>query len=41
MLEEANGLLLDKLVDHVTEDGADGVEAFISLADVRKANVIK
>lgn len=41
MLEEPDGLLLDELTDHVTEDSANRVEALVSLADVREANVVK
>jgi hypothetical protein len=41
MLEQANCLLLNKLVDHVAEHSADSIEALVSLADVRKTNVVE
>lgn len=41
MLEQANSLLLHKLIDHVAENSTHGVEALISLADVGKANVVQ
>lgn len=41
VLKEPDRLLLDKLADHVTEDSANGVEALVSLTDVRKTNVVK
>jgi hypothetical protein len=41
MLEQANSLLLDELVDHVAENCADSVEALVSLADVCQTNIVK
>jgi hypothetical protein len=41
MLEQADSLLLHKLVDHVAEDGADSVEALVSLANICESNVIE
>jgi hypothetical protein len=41
MFEQADGLLLYKLVDHVAENGADSVEALVRLADVCKTNVVQ
>ena len=41
MLQQTDSLLLDELVDHVAQNGADGVKALIGLADVRQANVVK
>jgi hypothetical protein len=41
VLEQTDSLLLDQLVDHVAEDGADGVEAFVRLADVGEASVVE
>ena len=41
MLEQANSLLFYELVDHVTKDGTDSIEALIGLANVREANVVK
>ena len=41
MLEEADCLLLHKLVDHVAQHSPDCVEALVCLADVRKANIIE
>jgi hypothetical protein len=41
VLKEADGLLLDELVDHIAENSTDGIEALIGLADVREANVIQ
>lgn len=40
MLEQADGLLLHKLVDHVAKYGAYSIEALISLTYVSKTNVI-
>lgn len=41
MLEQADGLLLDQLVDHVAEDGANGIEPLVGLADVCETNIIQ
>ena len=41
MLEQANSLLLHQLIDHVAEDGSDGVETLIGLADVGKTNIVE
>jgi hypothetical protein len=41
MLQQTDSLLLDELVDHVAKDGADGVKAFVGLADVRQADIIQ
>lgn len=41
VLEQAYGLLLDELVDHVRKHCADGVESLVGLADVRKTNIVK
>lgn len=41
MLQETDGLGIDELVDHVVEDGRDGIEAFVGLADVVKTGLIE
>jgi hypothetical protein len=41
MLEQANSLLLHKLIDHVTEDGANSVETLIGLANVCETDIVK
>jgi len=41
VLEQADRLLFDKLVDHVAEDRADGVEALVCLANVCQTNVVQ
>lgn len=41
MLEQAHSLLLNKLINHVGQDGADGVESLVSLADVLQAQVVE
>jgi hypothetical protein len=41
MLEKADCLLFNKLVDHVAEDGANSVEALISLTDVCEPDIIE
>jgi hypothetical protein len=41
MLEQANSLLLHELVDHVAQYRSNGVETFVGLANVGKANVIE
>jgi hypothetical protein len=41
VLEEADRLRLDELVDHVAEDGADGVEALVRVADVREPGLVE
>lgn len=41
MLEQSHRLSLDKLVDHVTQDGSNGVEAFVGVADVREASLVE
>ena len=41
MLQETHRLGLNELVDHVAEYGADGVEAFVRVADVRQAGLVE
>jgi hypothetical protein len=41
MLKEADGLLFDKLIDHVAQNCANCVEALVCLTDVGQADVIK
>lgn len=41
MLEQPNSLLVNQLVYHVAEDGADGIEALVRLANVRQPKVIE
>ena len=41
MLEKSYGLLFDKLVHHIAQDGSNGIEALVGLADVCKTNVIQ
>ena len=41
MLQQTDSLLLDELVDHVAENGADSVEALVRLADVRQTNIVE
>lgn len=41
MLEQSDSLLLDELINHVAQHGADGVEALISLADVLQAQIVE
>jgi hypothetical protein len=41
VLEKADGLLFDKLVDHVAENCADRIETLIRLANVGQADIIQ
>jgi hypothetical protein len=41
VLKQADRLLLDKLIDHVAEDRADGVKALVCLADICETNVVQ
>jgi predicted fused transcriptional regulator/phosphomethylpyrimidine kinase len=41
MLQEPNSLCLNELVDHVAEDGADGVEPLVRVADIRQARLVQ
>lgn len=41
VLQQADRLLFDKLIDHVAEDSAYSVEALVGLTDVGEANVVK
>lgn len=41
MLEQPDSLGFHKLIHHVAEDGADGVEAFIGMAYVRQAGFVQ
>lgn len=40
MLEQSYGLLFHQLLDHVAENGSDGVEPLISLADVIETHIV-
>lgn len=40
MFEKPNSLLLDELVHHIAEDGPDGIEALVCLADVLQTEII-
>ena len=41
MLQETHRLSLNELIDHVAEYGADGVEAFVRVADVGQASLVE
>jgi hypothetical protein len=41
VFEEADGLGLDELVDHVAEDGADGKEALVGVTDVGEPGLVE
>lgn len=41
MLEQPHCLRLHELVDHVAQDGADGVEPLVGVADVRQAGLVE
>jgi hypothetical protein len=41
MFEESDRLGLDKLVDHVAEDGTDGEEALVGVTDVGEPGLVK
>jgi hypothetical protein len=41
MLQQADSLLLHKLVDHVAKDGANRVEALVSLANVCQTDIVE
>lgn len=41
MLEQSDCLDFDEATDHVAQNGADGVEAFICSADVVQAGVVE
>lgn len=41
MLQKPNRLLVDQLSDHVAEDGANGVETLVCLADILQTHVVK
>lgn len=41
VLEEADGLLLYELANHVAENSTNGVEALVSLTDVRKTDIVE
>lgn len=41
MLKQTNSLLLDELVDHITENRANSIETLVGLANVRQANIVK
>lgn len=41
MLQQSDSLLLDKLVDHITKNGTDSIEALVSLANVLQSEVVK
>ena len=41
MLEEADSLRFDELIHHITKDGTDGVEAFVSMTDVGQSSLVE
>lgn len=41
MLEQANSLLFDQLVDHVAEDCSNSIEALIRLANICETDIIQ
>ena len=41
MLEKTDGLLLDKLIDHVAKHCAHCIEALVCLTDIGKADVVE
>lgn len=41
MLKQTNSLLLDELVDHITENRANSIETLVGLTNVRQANIVK
>jgi len=41
MFEESDRLSLDKLIDHVTKDGADGEKSLVSVTDVREPGLVE
>jgi hypothetical protein len=41
MFEESDRLRLDKLIDHVAEDGADSEKALIGVTDVREPGLVE
>lgn len=41
VLEETHCLCLDKLIHHIAEHSADGVEAFVCVAYVREARLVE
>jgi hypothetical protein len=40
VLEQADGLLFHKLVDHVAKYGANSVKALVGLTDVGKTDIV-
>lgn len=41
MLQQPHSLLLNKLVDHVAQNGSHGIKPLISLTDVLKAKIVE
>lgn len=41
MLQQANCLGLHQLVDHVAEDGTDGIKPLVSVADVGETGLVE
>lgn len=41
MLQKSDCLGLDKLVDHVAEDGPNGVEPFIGMANIGETGLVQ
>ena len=41
MFQQANSLLLDKLIDHVAQHGTHSIEAFVRLTDVGETNIVE
>ena len=41
MLEQPYGLLLNELLHHVAEHGADGVETLVCVADVPEPEIVE
>jgi len=41
VLEESDGLSLNELIYHITQHSSDSVEAFIGMADIGEAGLVK
>lgn len=41
MLQQTNSLRLDKLINHIAENGTHGIKSLVGVADIRQASLVQ